>query len=253
MKVLLVRPKAPNLFRFSNLVENEPIELEYLQTALNKEGHESWIYDSVFEAITFETTLERTMPDLVAITGYITQENIMRDYAQVVKKYNSSTFTVVGGVHVQLNAHRFYTPYIDFIYRSESVDGFAALVNCLANGSEDFRSINGLIYRKSEEWVINPLVPTDIDLLPIPDRSYFYTNAKRYRYLELTNVATLKTAFSCPHNCNFCYCTQLGCGIHKMRNLPVVMEELKDLKADNVQIVDDDFLADIDRAWSLYI
>lgn len=269
MNVLLVRPKAPNLFRFSKLVENEPIELEYLMTALKAAGHNATIYDGIFDKRSLKVVIKLLNPDMVGITGYITQQEVMKDAAKLAKRLKPEIITVVGGVHVQLNPEVFKTPYVDYLYRSASVEGFSELVRMIseargvntsgeitaADGRSGFSEIDGLVYRASGDasassWKANPLAPYDINRLPIPDRTYFYWNRYRYRFLNLREVATVKTAFSCPQNCAFCYCKQLNGGKYQTRVLDAVIEEIASLETDAVQIVDDDFLADIPRAWA---
>ena len=259
MNVLLVRPKAPNVFRFSRLVENEPIELEYLMTALVAQGHRAIIHDGIFDKRPLKRVIREVKPDLVAITGYITQENAMKAVAALVKKMDAKILTVVGGVHVQLNPNVFKTPEIDFIFRSASMVDFSAFMEVLSidpfadplEKNSELSGVNGLIFHGSRgHWFVNELKPCDINLLPIPDRSHFNQTRHLYRYLEFKEIATMKTAFSCPQNCSFCYCKQLNGGKYQTRDLDGVMAELIDIKADCVQIVDDDFLADIPRAWT---
>jgi hypothetical protein len=36
MKVLLIRPQAPNKLSFINILDNEPLELEYLYTEIDR-------------------------------------------------------------------------------------------------------------------------------------------------------------------------------------------------------------------------
>lgn len=257
MKVLLVRPKAPNVFRFSRLVENEPIELEYLMTTLHAHGHDAVIYDGIFESRPLKSVLKAYRPDLVAITGYITQENAMKKAAKLVKMLDTKVMTIVGGVHVQLNPDTFKISEVDFIFRSASMLDFSDFIKAVSEPSNlrEFShrlgKVNGLMYRSSSQvWQTNELLPVDINALPIPDRSHFYKTRHLYRYLEFKEIATMKTAFSCPQNCSFCYCKQLNGGRYQTRDLDAVMAELTELKADFIQIVDDDFLADIKRAWS---
>lgn len=247
MKVLLVRPEVPNIFKYAGLITSEPLELEYLYTEIMCRGHEALIFDGVFENKPFQKMLEAFDPDLVAITGYITQENLMIKYACRAKSHNPKILTMVGGVHVQLNPDRFKVTGVDYIFRSECMECFGALVDSLKSGKAVSDSVNGLIYRHDDQWVENKLVPVEIDELPIPNRSHFHTHMNRYNYLDLTSVATVKTSFSCRHSCNFCYCTKLGGGVYKARNLDLVMEELSGIGTNNVLIVDDDFLADIGR------
>jgi len=67
--------------------------------------------------------------------------------------------------------------------------------------------------------------------------------------LDLTEAGTIKTSFSCPYTCNFCYCTLLNGSRYQERDLDLVIKELKDLDCQNVQIVDDDFLVNKERLW----
>ncbi len=248
MKVLLVRPPAPNKLSFTKILDNEPLELEYLHTVLSKGGHEDYIYDGLIETVSLEAVIRREKPDIIAITGYITQEKLMLAFCRKAKKINRDIITMIGGVHAQLNHQRFYEPQVDYIMRSESMDAFGLLMKTIARQSkEELGQINGVCYQGTEGWVENLLEPTNINDLPIPDRAFFLTNKQHYRYLDLTEVATMKTALSCPFKCNFCYCTLLNGGHYQTRELSLVMEELKTIEVENIQIVDDDFLVDSER------
>ncbi|MBP1762897.1 MAG: B12-binding radical protein, partial [Firmicutes bacterium] len=248
MKVLLVRPPAPNKLSFTKILDNEPLELEYLHTVLSNGGHSDYIYDGLIETVSIEDAIRREKPDALAVTGYITQEKLMLAFCMKAKEINSSIITILGGVHAQLNYQRFYAPQVDYIMRSESMDAFGLLIETIVHPrKEELVRINGLCYQGSEGWVENTLQQTDINDLPIPDRTFFHYNKHHYRYLDLTEVATIKTALSCPFNCNFCYCTLLNGGHYQTRELSLVMEELKSIEAKNVQIVDDDFLVDPER------
>ncbi|MEL7622704.1 MAG: cobalamin-dependent protein [Clostridiales bacterium] len=258
MKVLLVRPQAPNLLSFTKILDNEPLDLEYLYTALKEKGITSVIFDGLISN-DFEETLERERPDVLSVTGYITQQNLMIRFCELAKKYNPQTATIVGGVHAQLNYKSFYCDWVDYVFRSESPVDYAGLVSLVGGGRakggpglddiNELGGINGLCYRVKGEYRENPLSPVDINSLPIPDRSFFYGNRQHFRYLELTEVASIKTAFSCPYDCNFCYCTLLGGGSYQPRDLDLVIEELAGIDAANIQIVDDDFLVDPKRLW----
>jgi len=327
MKVLLVRPQAPNKLSFTKILDNEPLELEYLHTVLANAGYEDYIYDGLLEKQTVLETIMREKPDVIAITGYITQQKLMIQFCETAKNINPEIATIIGGVHAQRNYENFYEPNVDFICRSESCDAFVELISIVEkmknlkldkseennianfavdveietrNNQMDIRSenkytqdcfnddiknkdvieiedkrnemfgknknendidndidngrnglltkINGLCYKNEQGlWKCNDLVPIDINSLPIPDRTFFYKNKENFRYLDLTSVATIKTSFSCPFTCNFCYCTLLAGGRYNTRNLDLVIEELKNIDARNIQIVDDDFLVDRNR------
>lgn len=248
MKVFLIRPPAPNKLSFTKILDNEPLELEYLHTILSEAGHTDYIYDGLIETVSLDAAILREKPDVIAITGYITQEKIMLSICSKAKKKNRNIVTIIGGVHAQLNYHRFYTPQVDYIMRSESMEAFGLLMESIAGrGKEGLGQINGLCYQDADGWVENTLQPTNINELPIPDRTFFHNNKHHYRYLDLTEVATIKTALSCPFNCNFCYCTLLNDKQYRTRDLSLVMAELKTIEVENIQIVDDDFLVDAER------
>ena len=249
MKVLLIRPQAPNKLSFVKILDNEPLELEYLHTVLEKAGYEDYIYDGLIERQTVAEVIRREKPDVVAITGYITQEKLMLEFCKKAKEIDRNIITIIGGVHAQRNFEKFYSPDIDYIFRSECCNSFSELITAVGKSStQELPQINGLCYRSTDEaWICNPMTPIDINTLPIPDRAFFHKNKSNYRYLELEEVATIKTSFSCPYSCNFCYCTLLAGGKYRVRDLELVIEELKSIDVTNVQIVDDDFLVDRNR------
>lgn len=276
MKVLLARPPAPNSLSFTGLLDNEPLELEYLHTALMTSDHLDYIYDALTDSCSFEEVLKREQPDIVAVTGYITQQLLMRDYCTMAKNFDPAIKTIVGGVHAQLNYQSFFHKDIDYICRSEDIWAFAELIDHIAFAKGDLHLINGLCYKSSKpmnkgeassstgypdrtlstpdiiggafpSMTVNELASFDINLLPIPDRTHFHANKKGYRYLELTEIATIKTSLSCPYDCSFCYCTLLNKGCYVTRDIEKVIEELEGIESDNIQIADDDFLVDIKR------
>ncbi len=242
MKVLLVRPQAPNTLSFINILDNEPLELEYIYTVLSKDGFDCYIYDGIIEKISVKDTILREKPDVIAISGYITQEKLMLKYSKIAKEINPDIITVVGGVHAQLNYERMKDKFVDYIYRSEGISDLSALLK-----GEKLENINGLVYKNADEYVVNEIKPIDINSLPVPDRSFFAKNKHHYKYLHLSEIASVKTAFSCPYNCNFCYCTLLAGGKYRTRDIEKVIEEIKTIPSDNIQIVDDDFLVNRER------
>lgn len=251
MKVLLVRPSAPNKLSFINILNAEPLELEYLHTGLANAGYEDYIYDYICADKPFDYILKSYIPDVVAITGYITQENVMKKLCKKTKSFDKNIKTIVGGVHAQLNYHRFYDDNIDFIARSESIDAFVDIIRYLDDKTVEKKSlfdINGLCFKNNEDkWQVNHITKVDINSILIPDRSFFYENKHNFRYLDLVEIASIKTSFGCPYSCNFCYCTLLNGSKYQARNMDLVIEELKQIKVKNIQILDDDFLFDINR------
>lgn len=242
---MLIRPEAPNILSFVKVLDSEPLELEYLHTVLMQNGFTDYIHDGLIEKESVQKSIIREQPDVVAITGYITQEKLMRKFCQQAKEINPRIITMVGGVHAQRNSERFYDESIDYIVKSEGCHDFMDLIFHIdGNKKVELSQINGLCYKKNGLWQNNELKPCDMNDLPIPDRSFFEKNKKHYNYLFLKEIASIKTSASCPFNCSFCYCTLLNSGKYTVRNLDLVIEELKGISATNIQICDNDFLVD---------
>ena len=248
MNVLLVRPRSLNIISNVNVINLEPLDLEYLYTVALEEKANCQILDCLFDKRNLRDVLKEFKPDLVAICGYITQEALMLDYSKAVKEYNPTTKVMVGGVHAQVNYERYYTDTIDYIVHSSSLEPFKRILRLGKNFEASLlEGINGICFRKDKEWIVNKNLPINPDDLPIPDRTHFNTNKHMYRYLGFSPCAIVKTAYSCPYQCNFCFCRKINQGKYAARNIDLVVEEIEGIQCDSIHIVDDTFLIDRER------
>lgn len=241
-KILLVHPEISRTkYNFAGVIDNEPLELEYIYALLLKEGFEPDIWDGQVEKVPFAGKLAEFSPGYVYICGRTRQENFMKEYAKAAKELCGST-TFIGGLHAQKNYTRFYEDYIDYIITT--FDVFKILQIILANGPEN---IPGICYKSGMDWVYTGDCAFDINRLLPPDRTYFYAHNDRYRYLELFPCAHVRTAYSCPFKCSFCYRNRLNCGVYTCRPIEDVVDEIAGTECDNIYIIDDDFLVDAGR------
>lgn len=252
--ILLIKPEAVGTgFSLDMALKTEPLELEYIAAMLNGRCCPSYIYEASFESQSFEEVLNRYQPEVAAITGYITQEYLMLSYAKRAKAWNPDIITIVGGSHAQLNYQHFCKPQVSYICRSDNIFAIADLLEAKGvlqpkdHSPLPLGEIDGLCYRENGEWKANPCLPFDINLLPVPDRSQFLKNREHYRYLDAAPVALMKTSSSCPYACTFCYGRLLNCGSYCQRSIASIVEEIKTIPCDTIQIADDDFLFDTDR------
>ncbi len=246
-KVLLVRPKAANMLGYLNVVDVEPLELEYLYTVLREDGFEAVIYDALLDRATLSDVLRKERPDVVCITGYITQSDLMRKYASTARRLLPRVRVILGGVHVEVNHRDFFGDSdVDYLVHTSAPAPFVELVRCIADGREaDVASIDGLCLRDADGvWRTTPPVTADINDLPIPDRTYFHAHIDRFKYLHFKPCATLKTAYGCPNRCHFCFCRKLNQSRYSARDMTRVMDEIETIRCPNIYIVDDDFLVD---------
>lgn len=246
MKVLLVRPCRRGSVAFFGVMECEPLELEYLSAACKEKGIAVSLWDGVTEERPLRQVLEQLRPDWVLATGYLTQEEELRACLRLAKEVCPRCRTLVGGVHAQRNHRRLYWPETDYVFRSESVRLEAELL--LGRPAEQ---VPGLCWRVEGEWRENPYIPGDIRDLPLPDRSHWAGKGEEFRYFELRRLSTLRTAFSCPFSCTFCYGSGLHGGVYQAREVESVLEELETVPGDSVFLTDYDFLLDERRITAL--
>ena len=211
MNILLIRPK-PNkeTIGLQSVMICEPLELMTLKSVLSHNGHNVTILDMIIEKKPLHHYVRLYQPAVTGITGYISHVNVIKEYAHVIKSVNSQIKVYCGGVHAEVCPE-------DFI--CENIDG-------VCNSAEDFYNTVGcgdLGYR-------------------FPDRDLPDKYRKKYYYLFHKNCALIKTSYGCPYNCKFCFCKEISPYI--VRDLDLVMEELKSIKQEEVYIVDDNFLYD---------
>nr|WP_051536508.1 B12-binding domain-containing radical SAM protein [Ruminococcus flavefaciens] len=239
--VLLVHPEISRTkYNFAGIIDNEPLELEYICTALENAGFEPHIWDGQVEKVPFISKLHELQPAAVYICGRTRQESFMKEYARASKK--SGAITMIGGQHAQRCYKRFFKDYTDFIFI-----GYGPQLIADVLGGKEPASVSSLCYKKEGRWNVNNAVPHDIRTLPRPDRTYFYEHQDRYRYLELLPAAHVRTAYSCPYRCSFCIRNRLNCGVYAQRDIADVVDEIAEIRCENIYIIDDDFLFDEKR------
>lgn len=246
MRVLLVRPKPQNIFAKLKTVRFEPLELEYLAAVVKEIRFRYKIYDGMVEKQSFADFLKEYSPAVVAISGYTIHVNLIKEYARIVKAFNTKTKVVVGGIHAELNWQDFYDPNIDIIVHSNPLEAFRDVLLNFQN-QNNWRSVKSICFQEKGQWFKNKgekLVP---DTLPFPDRSHLQRYKNQFRYFGKEKCALVKTAWGCPYNCSFCYCACLNGGQYQARDIQKAIQEIAELEQEKVFIIDDDFLVDKSR------
>ncbi|RKM56352.1 radical SAM protein [Butyrivibrio sp. X503] len=246
---LLIHPEISRTrYNFVGVIENECLELEYISSGLQNKGHEVFIYDGQVETMGVPMALDRYKPDVVYVCGRTRQENFMLEYCKEAKDFNENTITIIGGLHAQRCFERMYKDYVDYILTSFDIFNITEIADhAYGKSAADISGLDGVCYKKDGKWYSNPAKPFDIKRLPRPDRSYFYSHPKNYRYLELEHSAWVRTAYCCPYHCKFCERNRMNSGKYSPRDIEDVVDEIAQIQADNIYIVDDDFLFDEER------
>ncbi len=134
MKVLLLRPTPdPETIGLQHVMVVEPLELEVLG-ALTEAPFEPIIVDLVLERRTLEHFLHEHRPQVLAVTGYITNVPAMIEACRQAKALDPTVSTVVGGVHCEVCPEDLDHPAVDFRIVRNATRAWPALLTHLQGG-----------------------------------------------------------------------------------------------------------------------
>jgi radical SAM superfamily enzyme YgiQ (UPF0313 family) len=123
-----------------------------------------------------DTAAEKILEKKPRIVSFYTRcdyYHIILKVAQRLKQ-EANVYVVFGGPHSDICAEATLReiPYVDFVCCGEGENTVYPFFSSLLQGTPDL-SVDGLVYRKDGEIIMNPrpeLIP-DLDTLPIPDYS----------------------------------------------------------------------------------
>ncbi len=239
MNVLLVRPRPPKgSIGLHSFMICEPLELEYLAAAAEKDGHSVTIVDMMLEKRGIAHFVRKHAPDVVGFTSYITHVGVVRGYAKKVKRLAPGIVTIVGGVHAEVNPRDFECDEIDLIVKANGIGTFRGILSALPGDIKAVRkNVPGVWDGDGKPYAVE----TAFDH-PFPDRAKTGRYRNKYNYIYHSKCALIKTSFGCAYRCEFCYCAEITGGKYFERGLPDVIAEIKTIREKNVFIVDDNFL-----------
>ncbi len=237
LKILFVRPAAdPETIGLQHVMVVEPLELEVLATVVPA-GDRPALADMLLDKRSLRDILASERPDVLCVTGYVTNVADMIGYCRLAKELLPGVATVVGGVHCEVCPDDLDDAAVDFRVVRNAVVVFPALLEHIrGNGPRP-----PAVFAPGEKVDMDALPPYDFTY-PIPDRSLTKPYRRDYFYIFHQPVALVKTAFGCPYKCNFCFCRRVTRGAYHTRPLDQVLQELKGIEESDVYIVDDDFL-----------
>ena len=242
MRILFVRPKPSAVtIGLQHVMIVEPLELEVLASLVSAED-KPIIIDMILENRSIEYFINREKPELLCVTGYITNVPAMVHYCQVAKKINPGIITIVGGVHCEVCPGDLDDTSIDYRVVRNATTVFPLLLEYIKYN----RDLPKGILRPYEQVSPSELPPFDY-YFPVPDRASTARYRKKYFYIFHNRVALIKTAFGCPYSCNFCFCREITQGEYCVRQIDEVIDELISIKEKEIYIVDDDFLTSTTR------
>ena len=257
MRILLVKPH-PQLLIAKRLQEGflhlEPLELEIVAGGVPAEDEvvicDLGIEKKPMEA--FHNCLHELNPDIVGFTGYSSQSALVRKLAEIVKGHNPSALNVAGGIHATIIPADYAVESIDIIVRGEGGTTFGEIVSRFKKGMPLHFGAVSLSPRDPDFKAKAELPPPEfpgVHDIPRPRRDlvkrsrYFcvWTAAPEGRLGTIFPVtASVRTSIGCAFNCSFCVVHHIMSGEYLQRNPEDVVDEIANIKEDNIYFVDDE-------------
>jgi radical SAM superfamily enzyme YgiQ (UPF0313 family) len=251
MRILLVRPEQPLSTRgLRHITVCEPLELEYLAAAVP--GHEVRVLDLLL-GDDLQSSLIQFRPQLVGTTCYINNVPQAIEVCALVKAFDPTIRTLLGGVHAVVNPGDFAHPAVDIVVHGEGMAVLRELVPTMEAGDALDR-VAGICLNTStglKNTGLRPF-PADVAGFPMPDRNVVKLHRDDYHYMDIRPLAIMKTSWGCPYACTFCYNRELVGGRYYARPAEAVVAEIESLYAPHVFIVDDVFFCERRRALEIY-
>ncbi len=216
-----------------------PLGVGYIAAELESRGHMVSLQDGSALGVNVSVLVERILaqkPDIVGISCLTKMADEAYKMVRILKKKAPEIMLVLGGAHATsfLDKVLLECPEIDVLVPGEGEIVFANLVDALAR-NEDYRQINGIVYRNDSGQVVStPVAPPvkHLDELAHPSRHLYDWSL----YRPLPNqarrrpVTTVITSRGCPWGrCQFCFQGGRYSAAYRRRSPENVVEELKQL------------------------
>ena len=175
MKVLLIQPPPAKANAVDYMSLQYPINLGYIASSLNQDGHIVKMLDFNVQEIRFlDDTIMKFSPEIIGVTSMTSTIYNAKDIISRVKHLNSKIVTVVGGVHATALPRETLELIddLDIIVVGEGEVTIKELGNAVAQ-KRDLSEIMGIWYKnKNGEIQENPKrsLILDLDLIPFPNR-----------------------------------------------------------------------------------
>jgi len=193
MKILMVRPKpSSETIGLQHLMIVEPLELEILCT-LKRKTDLAVIVDMILEKRSFESFIIEHTPDVLCVTGYLTNVSTMISYCETAKRLSKNLTTIVGGVHCEICPEDFDHNAIDFRVVRNAAQVFTDLLNHIDKKSD----LPGGVLIKGASLKDVQLPAFDFRV-PFPDRESVTKYRDQYFYIfqDKDALTTVPSAFA---------------------------------------------------------
>jgi radical SAM superfamily enzyme YgiQ (UPF0313 family) len=244
-RILLIHPEETrNRFKFTGIVEDEPLEIEIIHTVCKEAGYKTYIFDPDRTLENIHEVIAKFKPTVMYVNGVIKQLDYIKEYVNIC--YENNIKTIVGGIYAEYNYKNLYSDNLDYICRSYDPYVVVEIIKYIEGKRKKISDLNGLCYKKNNVWKENEITYFDINKLPRVDRTHFYKHKDSFCFMGLSPVSHVRSAYSCPSRCSFCYRSKMNCGMYITKDVTKFVEEINEIDCENIYIVDDNFLINRD-------
>ncbi|MEW6366312.1 MAG: radical SAM protein [Acidobacteriota bacterium] len=245
MRVLLIQPRA-SLAVLDQLFMHEPLALEYLGAGLKLDGHEVELLDTRLNP-DVDGAFARFRPHMVGLTGYTSQAGSIRSLARHLKALDPRITVVVGGHHATVQPVDFNDAAVDMVVIGEGVAALREIVVQMERGG-DRGDIRGLGIPRPDGMIFSELRPyTNLDQIPVPDRSLSEPHRQQYFMEWMRPIASIRTSLGCFSRCSFCSLWAITGGRYLTRAPEAVVAELATIAEECIFLCDDESMCDASR------
>jgi radical SAM superfamily enzyme YgiQ (UPF0313 family) len=245
MKILLIQPASCDPL-MDQIYLFEPLALEYLAAGLLEDHHEVRIVDGRIDRDII-TEVDQWTPDIVGITAFTSQINLLKQLANQAHAQWPDCFVVIGGHHATVQPQDLNDRCFDAVVIGEGVFTLRQIVTAIEQGLP-LLDIAGLALPSAEGMIYSPIRPyTDLNELPFPARELTRKYRKHYFSEWFKPLASVRTSLGCTARCNFCALWSITGGTYLRRDPDLVVEELKRIEEANVFFCDDESMCDSKR------
>lgn len=260
MKVLLINPSQRNVYGTIGTITQPHMGLAYIGAVLEKEGYNISLIDMDFDGTSYDRLGEIIRLQSIDIIGITATTPVVKSAiqaARAVKIANPAVKVVIGGIHATIMPQSFTAESsIDFVVRGEGEATIRELVKSIENGKEP-NDVAGLTYMKDGKLIETPDRPLieNLDEIPLPARHLFSNKQYCYPDTKYSPAFAIYTSRGCPGRCTYCQVKNI-CGYRmRFRSAESVAEEveilIKDFKAREIHIWDDNFTVDKKRVFQI--
>lgn len=214
-----------------------PLGLMYVAAVLEKAGHAVQIYDADPEyQATIINEIKEFNPDLIGLSFLTVGYQRAFNFCNSLRKAMPDKIYCSGGVHTSVKPKETLEAFdLDFIVVGEGEDTMVEVCERLGNGG-DLTGVNGVMYRKDGEIIVNERreMIKDLDTIPFPARHLI--DMKPYlkppgiiRGHADSNQTTIVTSRGCPFQCIYCGSHNIFGRKTRRRSVKNVVDEIEHL------------------------